>query len=1177
MIPLIPALALAFLSFIASAFVILRIVIPILPPHPLSKRVSPAEFGLPRFRSLSAADKGHVWLAVLDLVALAVFIWEAATETLAAPMDSAVVTGPSTSVRLWIVLSVRQTCLMVIASIALLHIRLGRPVSFGKGHWLLWAPTMLLVITSTAFAGIMSAVGIDSLFYGLAAYSSTVVILTTGALGYLLRTLCNIKRNLAAIEEDADPWPPVKEMEKPRPSFTSDEIEAMKEGASWITSNASSRRNSISTWSFSTHHGHGRSRHGSQSSIPGKASHWFGISSHNEAIPPVPPLPPSYSPNGDGLEDPDPFRRDIPTSSPEYNYHRQRLGSQSSWLTSTNGSYTAMSAWSFPTTQHEGSIRNASTVDLHSPLTSSSSRPVTPALADAQVLGGYGYAPGSPQAEKGLASLAASSSTITDISVGRVLGWLVAIWLPLGLGFPYMIVASQHAVPDTIVSVLLAISVTLSSPVLALNIIFNSPLPIPVGLFESQNALPVEAERAPSRATTLAGRGFAYEYKRSMSTSVTVVEGRRSGDVWIAKGDAVNGKTKIGRAVEMLSSRPKLSVLPPEESEEIIPPVPIRDESSLVIGRDKSRSYGSTQFGKVQRESKTSSHMSGGDENLAFTAKVMIAQRHYSALAQTVVVPSSSLGEQDAEVSNQLLSATTGIAVTKPSAHLRSRSISFGNCSESPSLGNISNVSGPPPSDPLPPTPPNVRAARLAQLRHKKSFSSGFSFGAVDGINEIDALTAGVLPLLVPGLKVGDNMIIKGELPGTFSKIKGFKAVQKLSEFGAEFSSPEFHSTPARRRLRDPRGRKQSGHKSHFSLPSLGLGKNGAHSLATWSAEIKEALEDKVVQYTAIPSNVEIGRRNTVFGSDSIPNYIPIAHLRAARKEEGHKYGPAVSVTRSKSTRSLGLRADVPHNIDEARHSALTLNTMLPPASAASTATLFEDFEAGLDSGPLAESTPHSTVTQKPKSKYPPPSLPLDTNAASKRCSSIIYKKSDNEDHSSPNETTRDMPFEQATTNNYSTVSSFAQWSTRAVRPLIPKVNKLQRNGSGKTTKGLRPLSLLKDRNTNAIPENLDDVSPAIGSLPSIKETRPLTLGKRKKSKPALKSSLEPVNDENAPPSRESSLSSKSKGLKPLKLVRTDTIKMRGALRKTEVLPEVVIRPPSTAENTASFIYNYHD
>lgn len=41
MLPLIPTLVLSFVSFIASAFVILRIVIPILPPHPLSRRVPP--------------------------------------------------------------------------------------------------------------------------------------------------------------------------------------------------------------------------------------------------------------------------------------------------------------------------------------------------------------------------------------------------------------------------------------------------------------------------------------------------------------------------------------------------------------------------------------------------------------------------------------------------------------------------------------------------------------------------------------------------------------------------------------------------------------------------------------------------------------------------------------------------------------------------------------------------------------------------------------------------------------------------------------------------------------------------------------------------------------------------------------------------------------------------------
>lgn len=1177
MIPLIPALVLAFLSFIASAFVILRIIIPILPPHPLSQRVSPAEFGLPRFRALSIANKGHIWLAALDLIALSIFVWQAVAEAKGAPLGFAAATDPASSIRIWIIMSIRQTSLLIITAVALLYVRLGRSVSFGKTHWLLWAPTMLLVFTSTAFAGTFSGVGIGSLFIGLAAYSSTVAILTTVAFACLIRTLYNIKRNLATIEEEIDPWPPVKQMEeKPRPSFATEEIDAIKDGASWITSHAGSRRGSVSNWSFSTHHtvtansqhGHGRQR--SQSSLYGKSSQHG-----HEIIPPVPPLPSPYATGGgDCLGDPDPFRRDVPT--PVYdNYHcRQRLDSQTSWLTSSNGSQTNISAWSYPTTPNEGSIRNLSTPDLHTPLTMAGSRSTTPALADAQVLGGYGYAPGSTQAERGLKAIPASSSSVTEVTTGRILGWLVAIWLPFGLGFPYLGVLLQQTPPTTIVSILLVLSVTLSSPILALNIIFHYHLPIPVSLFESQDTLPAELVRGPSRMSTLAGHRHSYEYKRSMSTSPTIVEGRRSGDVWISKGDAVDGKNKFGRAIEMLSARPKLSVLPPEETEEIIPPVPIRGESPFLVGHNRSRSDSSAQFGRTRKESKTSSHLSGADENLAFTAKVMIAQRHYSTLAQTVVISNGLPEERENGLPNQLLSTTTGIALSKPSSHLRTRSVSVSGPEAVSPGDSFMNVSGPPPSDPLPPTPPKVRAARLAQLGHKKSFSSGFSFGAVDNVNEIDALTAGVLPLLVPGLNIGDNMKIKDKLPGTWSKSKSHKIVQKLGEFGEEFSSPEFHSTPAQRRPRNPGEKKQSNKKKHLSLPSLGLGKEGVHSLTTWSAEIKKAID----HYTAVPSSLDIGRRNTVFGADAVPNHMPAAYLHAVMEEEEHSDGPAAPLARSMSTLSLGLRADVPHNIDEGRHSPLSLGTMLLPTSAASTVTLFEDFEPGFGSGPQAESTPHNSDVQKPTSKHPPPLLPLDTkNNSTKSRSSIIYIKSD-EDHDLFQETTAKMPCEQ-TTSNSSAISSFAQWSTRAVRPLIPKTSKLQRNGSGKDIfagKGLRPLELLQDRNTNAIPENPDgvvDLNSSTASLSKLQEIRPLTLGKKQKLRPVIKPSTENRRDENSPPS----LSSRTKSLKPLKLARSDTARMRGVLRKNEILPDVVIRPPSIAENASSYVYNYRD
>ena len=72
--------------------------------------------------------------------------------------------------------------------------------------------------------------------------------------------------------------------------------------------------------------------------------------------------------------------------------------------------------------------------------------------------------------------------------------------------------------------ILLVVSVTMSSPLLAANILLRSPLPIPTGLFDTPADPPSVVLRAPSPVSTL-----TREYKGS--ASVTVVEGRRSGDV----------------------------------------------------------------------------------------------------------------------------------------------------------------------------------------------------------------------------------------------------------------------------------------------------------------------------------------------------------------------------------------------------------------------------------------------------------------------------------------------------------------------------------------------------------------------------------------------------------------------------------------------------------------------
>ena len=86
---------------------------------------------------------------------------------------------------------------------------------------------------------------------------------------------------------------------------------------------------------------------------------------------------------------------------------------------------------------------------------------------------------------------------------------------------------------------------------------------------------------------------------------------------------------------------------------------------------------------------------------------------------------------------------------------------------------------------------------------------------------------------------------------------------------------------------------------------------------------------------------------------------------------------------------------------------------------------------------------------------------------------------------------------------------------------------------------GLRPLSLLQDR----------DVNQSRG------ETKPLSLSKRGKG----------ADSENADPS--GSLGKLKSSLKPLKLNRSETTKERAMLRAKEVLPDVVVRPPSEYEH----------
>ena len=131
-IPLIPVLVLTILSFTCSIYVILRTLIPIMPPHPLSRRLPRQAFGLAK-RSLPPAQRATLYIAVCDILALAAFIWEAVEEATAKdPLNAD--SSTAAAARLWIALTARQSCLLVVAALTLLYVRSGKTLTFGAYH-----------------------------------------------------------------------------------------------------------------------------------------------------------------------------------------------------------------------------------------------------------------------------------------------------------------------------------------------------------------------------------------------------------------------------------------------------------------------------------------------------------------------------------------------------------------------------------------------------------------------------------------------------------------------------------------------------------------------------------------------------------------------------------------------------------------------------------------------------------------------------------------------------------------------------------------------------------------------------------------------------------------------------------------------------------------------------------
>ena len=309
-------------------------------------------------------------------------------------------------------------------------------------------------------------------------------------------------------------------------------------------------------------------------------------------------------------------------------------------------------------------------------------------------------------------------------------------------------------------------------------------------------------------------------------------------------------------------------------------------------------------------------------------------------------------------------------------------------------------------------------------------------------------------------------------------------------------------------------------------LHSLGLGKEGVHALMNWRSDIDRSLEAKADQYAHLNDTQNESRRATVYGGETTSDI----YIRIVNDEDDE----TSRLSSPGFTTGFPDSLDVPHSIHPDRNSLLTLISALdhelqqPPPSAGSEVTLF-NFDPSADG--VLESTPHEPKTQVSKR------LSRNSDKASRR-SSIVYIKSD---------------------ENSAPPSVLDVHTSPVIRPLVPKPRSSSNQRSKKPTadqenvapspKGLKPLSLLQDRDHNSRVV-LD------GSA-----TKPLNLGKKGKKDKADRENIQ----------RESSL---RRALKPLKLVRSETTKQRAALRENEVLPDVVVRPPSDGQHIG-FAYNF--
>lgn len=371
-IPVIPSIALVLWSFLCSSVVLAKIF---------------ASIWHSKSQKLTTANKSIIWLVLFDITALFAFVMQVILTKLGNSPSYDPATNPISAARMWVALTARQTCFLIVTSVTLLHIRLARPISLGPKHIFLWFPTSIIIVISTITASGFAA-GSSSFYPGIIAYLLAISLCSTFILSFLIYTLFKIGRSTSKKADDKGDDPSYKI------PYNSRDIEALREGSSWLTSDASSaRRSTFSAWSFPS------------TASRSNPSIYNNSTKSTEEPPPVPQVPSLYREQQGTI-----YRSKTPNS----------------WLTSLPSSHRrTMSSFSFPTSRANtfdnvpGSIRLVTPSTLQLRPSSSMLKPRSKR-----------YPPKTARSEPFHSLAMPFPSKHHQVTLGRAFGWLIMTWLP---------------------------------------------------------------------------------------------------------------------------------------------------------------------------------------------------------------------------------------------------------------------------------------------------------------------------------------------------------------------------------------------------------------------------------------------------------------------------------------------------------------------------------------------------------------------------------------------------------------------------------------------------------------------------------------------------------------------------------------------------------------------------